>query len=106
MNARLRVAWIGGVHRAYREIVDIGDEMGIDVEVHDGRTTGRRLSALVRRMDVVIVVIGIVSHAAVQVAKREAAKSGARVHVLTSSGCGAARALLRAFVQEEAASAS
>jgi hypothetical protein len=102
MTSRLRVAWIGGVHRVDREIVGIGEEMGVDVEVHDGHTSGQRLAALVRRVDVVILVMGIVSHAAVFVAKREAAKAGVRVHVLKSCSCSAARALLAGFIQDAA----
>jgi hypothetical protein len=90
------------VHRVDREIVGIGEELGVAVEVHDGHTSGQRLIALVRRTDVVILVMGIVSHAAACVAKREAARTGVPVHVLKSCSCSAARALLARFVRQAA----
>jgi hypothetical protein len=48
----------------------------------------------VHRTDLVVIVTGTNSHNAVHVAKREAAKSGARVVILKSCGAGTARALL------------
>jgi len=97
MTARTRVAFVGGVRKVEREIVALGDKLGVDVEVHDGHTKGQgieRLAAVVHRTDLVVIVTGTNSHNAVHVAKREAAKSGARVVILKSCGAGTARALL------------
>jgi hypothetical protein len=94
---RLRVAFVGGVHRAERDLATFGAELGLEVEVHDGRVRGNakaRLAALVRRTEVLFIVTGTNSHGAVLVAKREAAKTGARVHILKACGSGTARALL------------
>jgi hypothetical protein len=94
---RLRVGFVGGHDRVEHEIVAFGAEVGIDVEVHDGHTAGTgkcRLVALVRRIDLVVIVTGTNSHNAVHLAKREAAKAGARVLILKACGVGTARALL------------
>jgi hypothetical protein len=97
MSQRLRVAFVGGVHRAGRELATFGEELGLDVEVHDGTMRGNakaRLAALVHRTDFLFIVTGTNSHGAVHVAKREAAKTGARVRILKFCGSGTARALL------------
>jgi hypothetical protein len=94
---RTRVAFVGGVRKVEREIVALGAEMGVAVEVHDGRTRGQgveQLTALVHRTDCVVIVTGTNSHNAMHVAKREAAKVGARVVILKSCGAGTARAVL------------
>jgi hypothetical protein len=94
---RPRVGFVGGHDRVEREIVSFAAELGLDVEVHNGHTRGSgkdRLVALVHRTDLVVIVTGTNSHNAVHVAKREAAKSGARIRILKSCGAGTARALL------------
>jgi hypothetical protein len=98
MNGRARVAFVGGVRKVEREIVALGEAMGLDIEVHDGHTRGQgieRLAAVVRRTDLVVIVTGTNSHNAVHVAKREAAKVGTRVVILKTCGAGTARTLLR-----------
>ncbi|MDP9034290.1 MAG: DUF2325 domain-containing protein [Myxococcota bacterium] len=97
MSARTRVAFVGGIDRLERQIVAFGEEMGIDVEVHTGRTSGAstsQLSALVRRSDLVVVVTGTNSHNAVNVIKREAARRNVTVRLVTFCGASSARALL------------
>ena len=79
-----------------RAIVAFGEEMGVDVEVHDGYTEGQgvsRLAALVHRTDRGVIATGINDHNAVQVAKREATKAGKRVLILTACGAGTAHAV-------------
>jgi len=103
---RPRVAFVGGHQRVEREIIAFGAELGLCVEVHDGHTRGNgaaRLVALVHRTDFVVIVTGTNSHNAVHVAKREAAKWGARVRILKSCGAGTARALLAEIAQANAA---
>jgi hypothetical protein len=97
MSRRVRVAFVGGHDRVERQIVSFGEELGVDVEVHNGATSGQgkaRLVSLVHRNDVVVIVTGTNSHNAVHVAKREAAKVGAQVRILKSCGAGTARALI------------
>jgi hypothetical protein len=97
MSQRLRVAFVGGVYRAGRDLASFGEELGLDVEMHDGAMRGNataRLAALVHRTDFLFIVTGTNSHGAVHVAKREAAKAGVRVRILKFCGSGTARALL------------
>jgi hypothetical protein len=97
MTARSRVAFVGGVRKVEREILAFGEEMGVDVEVHDGHTKGQgisRLAAVVHRTDLVVIITGTNSHNAVQVAKREASKAGKRVLILKACGARTARAVL------------
>lgn len=106
MSRRLRVGFVGGHDRVERQIVSFGQEVGVDVEVHNGATSGQgktRLVALVHRTDVVILVTGTNSHNAVHLAKREAAKSGAQIRILKSCGAGTARALIAELAASAAA---
>jgi hypothetical protein len=100
------VTFVGGHDRVEREIVSFGEQLGIDVEVHNGHTRGNgasRLVALVHRTDLVVIVTGTNSHNAMHIAKREAAKSGARICILKACGAGTARNLLADLVQGTAA---
>jgi hypothetical protein len=106
MSRRRRVAFIGGHERVEREIVAFGERLGLNVEVHDGHTRGNgaaRLVALIQRTDVVVIVTGTNSHNAVQLAKREAAKNGAAVRILSFCGTGKARGLLAEIARANAA---
>jgi hypothetical protein len=106
MSQRRRVAFVGGHDRVEREIVAFGEELGLEVEVHNGHTRGNgaaRLIALIQRTDVVVIVTGTNSHNAVHVAKREAARKGAVVRILSFCGAGTARALLTEIARANAA---
>jgi hypothetical protein len=97
MSQGPRVAFVGGVFRVEREIYAIASELGLHVEIHDGHTRGHataRLVALVHRSDVLFIVMGTNSHAAVNVVKKEAARSRVEVRLLKSCGAGVARAVL------------
>jgi hypothetical protein len=97
---------VGGLERLEREIVPFGRRLGLEVAMHNGHTRGggaARLVALVQRTDVVIIVTGTNSHNAVQIARREAVKSGTDVRLLRFLGTGAARALLTEIAQRAAA---
>ncbi len=105
-NRSDRVAFVGGHDRIEREIVSFAARLGIEVEMHNGHTRGNgatRLAALIQRTDVVVIVTGTNSHNAVHIAKREAAKTGARVCILKSCGTGTARALLTEIADARAA---
>jgi hypothetical protein len=97
MSRAFRVGFVGGHDRFEREVVSFGSELGLEVEVHDGHTSGpgkHRLVALVERTDLVFIVTGMNSHNAVHIAKRAAAKVGTRVRILKACGSGTARLLL------------
>jgi hypothetical protein len=100
------VTFVGGHDRVEREIVSFGAQLGVDVVVHNGHTRGNgaeRLIGLIQRTDVVVIVTGTNSHNAVHIAKREAARAGARLVILRSCGTGTARALIAEIAQSTAA---
>jgi hypothetical protein len=69
---------VGGSDRIERQIVTFGEQLGVEVEVHNGRTGGSgitRLAALVQRADLVVVT-GTNRHNAVQIAKRGLPRRG------------------------------
>lgn len=106
MSQGLRVAFVGGVFRVEREIYAIAEELGLHVEIHDGHVRGHakaRLVALVRRSDVLFVVMGTNSHAAVNVVRAEAARSAVEVRLLKSCGSGTARAVLTTLARDQSA---
>jgi|SRR5580658_10911653 uncharacterized protein DUF2325 len=106
MSRRVRVGFVGGHDRVEREIVSLGAWLGVEVEVHNGRTGGNgkeRLVALVQRADVVVIVTGTNSHNAVHIAKRAAAKSGTRIQILKACGVDTARLLLTQIARSAAA---
>ena len=77
--APVRVAVIGGLTRATWEWEQAGEDAGIVVEHHDGRTHGARASTLaeiVRRADVVVTITVPNSHNAVSIARRTANAHG------------------------------
>jgi hypothetical protein len=97
MRPLRRVGFVGGIDRIEPQILGFGERLGLRVEVHNGRVTGKsrtRLEALVHRNDLVVVVTGTNSHNAVHIVKREAAKVGVPVQLVTFCGAAAARALL------------
>jgi hypothetical protein len=96
-HAKVRVGFVGGHKRVERQIIAVGERLGVDVEVHDGSTAGQgkaRLIALVQRTHWVVIVTGTNSHNAVYIAKREAAKTGAQVLIVKACGGDTARVLL------------
>jgi hypothetical protein len=100
-----RVAFVGGLERLEREILPFGERLGLEVRMHNGHTRGggtARLVALVHRTDVVVIVTGTNSHNAVQIARREALKSGAHLRLLAYLGAGTARALLTEIARQAA----
>jgi hypothetical protein len=81
---RLRVAVVGGMTRAAELWSRAGDALGVELEHHDGRTSGRgagEIAAAVRRAHVVVIITEPNSHGGVAVARR-AAISAARPHLL------------------------
>jgi hypothetical protein len=107
VNARpLRVAFVGGLDRLERTIVEAGCALGVEVEVHHGDVHGRGSDALervIRRADRVVVVTGLNSHGGVVTAKRIARRYGVDVEIVKNCGIATARELLSAFVSRRAA---
>ncbi len=106
MGSKLRVAFVGGVQCVDRQLVALGDELGVEVEVHQGRMNSQskqRLVALIARANVMVLVTGVNSHGAVSIATREAERSGTEVRILKFCGSSRARSLLSELVQAGAA---
>jgi hypothetical protein len=106
MSPRLRVAFVGGVECVDRQLLALGDELGIDVEVHHGHMKAQskqRLVSLIARANVLVLVTGVNSHGAVSVAKREAERFGTEVRILKFCGSSKARSLLVELAQARAA---
>ena len=106
MSSRLRVAFVGGVACVDRQLVALGEELGIDVEVHQGHMEAQsrhRLVSLIGRANVLVLVTGVNSHSAVSVAKREAERAGIEVRIVKFCGSSKARSLLSELVQARAA---
>ncbi len=103
---KLHVAFVGGVECVDRQLVALGYELGIEVEVHHGhmKSQGKqRLVSLIARADAIVLVTGVNSHGAVGVAKREAAKAGVAVRYLKFCGSATARAVLSELATSTAA---
>ncbi|MGN6106764.1 MAG: DUF2325 domain-containing protein [Kofleriaceae bacterium] len=82
--SRRKVAVIGGLSRATHQWCRTGDQIGVDLEHHDGRIAGRgaaEIAAIVRRAEVVVIITDLNSHGGVGVARR-AALASERPHVL------------------------
>jgi len=96
----MQIGIVGGVERGWNTYERMAAACGHGVELHGGHIRGRgqeTLESLVRRSDVLVVVTGINSHAAVQQARRLAQKHGLRVVLWKSFGTSRFGALLQAL---------
>jgi 4-hydroxy-3-methylbut-2-enyl diphosphate reductase IspH len=69
---------VGGLDRQAPRLIDIGEAAGHRVQCHTGTLTGASASdlrSLVDRSDLVVIVTGLNSHGAVQLARRLARRS-------------------------------
>lgn len=97
----LRVAFVCGMDRLERTIVEAGEALGVEIEVHRGNVHGRGSDALervIRRADRVVVVTGLNSHGGVLTAKRIARQAGVELEIVNHCGIATARELLRGYV--------
>ena len=81
---RLRIGVIGGVERNFQQLERAAESLGCEAECHPGHMHGRKpaaLDALIRRVDVVVIVTDVNSHNAVIHARRVADAAG-RPYVL------------------------
>ena len=93
----VRVAFVGGPQRLEQELARAAEELGVEVECHDGHMTPRsraHLDALIGRADAAIVFIGVNSHGAVGLTKKLAARHGKPLTLVRSAGTTVARRML------------
>ena len=106
MTPKLRVAFVGGVECVDRQLLALGEELGIAIEVHQGHMKSQsrqRLVSLIARANLLVLVTGVNSHGAVSVAKREAERAGTPIRILKFCGSTRARSLLSELAQANAA---
>jgi len=78
-TTRHHILWVGGLDRAYRHLESFAARLGHTLEVHDGKTHGRGVEELARRVaraDVVVIVVEVNSHGAALLAKSLARREG------------------------------
>ena len=78
-RAQHNILWVGGLDRAYRHLERFAERLGHHLEVHDGKTHGRGVEDLGRRVaraDVVVIVIEVNSHGGALLAKSLARRAG------------------------------
>jgi hypothetical protein len=81
----MRIGIVGGLDRGAPGIASAARAEGHELEFHRGHMSGPHagsLRALVNRVDLVIILTEINSHAAVQLARREAKRSGRPTRIL------------------------
>ena len=99
----MRIGIIGGVERGQQNYERLAAEWGHEVELHGGHMNGRggrSLDAIVQRADLVVIVIDVNSHMAVQAAKIAARKYGRRTHIARNFGIARFSSLLESLAAE------
>lgn len=102
----MRIGIIGGIERGQQNYERLAAEWGHEVELHGGHMHGRggrSLDAIVQRSDIVVIVIDVNSHMAVQSAKLAARKYGRRTHIARNFGIARFSSLLATIAAEEQA---
>ena len=85
----MRIGIVGGVERGWTTYEQLAEHHGHEVELHGGHIRGRgseSLEALVRRSDLLVIITGINSHAAVQQARRLVRQHGRQLLIVKSFG--------------------
>jgi sugar (pentulose or hexulose) kinase len=98
MNAA-RIGIVGGVERALPLMRSIAAARGCEVEYHPGHMNGQgggRLRAMVERVQVVVIVTEVNSHAAMWQARDCARRLGRPLHIVRKFGSAQLKALLAA----------
>lgn len=88
----MKIAWIGGLDRNEETFTEVARAAGHEIEFHSGRVGGRgtdNLRRAIERADVVVLVTGLNSHGAVEVARRTAKELG--TPLVLKHTCGLAR---------------
>ncbi|HEX2734501.1 MAG TPA: DUF2325 domain-containing protein [Polyangiaceae bacterium] len=85
----MRIAVIGGRYKNLNQLTRIANELGHELEMHEGHVHGQRVLEIQRhvsRADVVVIVTGINSHAAVRIAKDWAKELGRPTLIVKQMG--------------------
>jgi hypothetical protein len=96
----MRIGWIGGIERNEAELSRQAARSGHELVFHGGHPGGRgatTVCSLVERVDFVVLVTGVNSHGAVQLAKRQIQKLGKRSLIVRKLGAARFQALLDAI---------
>lgn len=94
----MRIGIVGGLDRGAPGIAEAARAEGHELEFHRGHMSGPHsdsLRNLVKRVDLVIILTEINSHAAVQLARKEAKRSGRPTRILRKLRAGQLSELLR-----------
>jgi hypothetical protein len=104
----MRLGIIGGLDRKQALYGRIAASYGFDADFHDGKMSGpasRSLENLVDRCDLVVIVTGVNSHTAVQVARRRLRDRGRAPVLMRSCGIERFAALLASLAERSTLSA-
>jgi len=104
-ESAMQIGIVGGVERGWTTYERMAAACGHTVELHGGHIRGRgqeTLEALVRRSDLLVIVTGINSHAAVQQARKLVRHHGRQLLLLHSFGTSRFVQLLDALEAREA----
>jgi hypothetical protein len=85
----MKIGIIGGIERGWTTYEHIAARHGHEVELHGGHIHGRgqeALETLVRRSDLLVIVTGINSHAAVQQSRKLVRHYGRRLVLMKNFG--------------------
>jgi len=97
----MRIGIVGGLDRNARELEELTEAKGHQLETHTGVLTGgssvASLRALVVRSDLVLVLTDVNSHNAVHLARREARKRHRPIRILRRLGAAHLAAFLQAW---------
>lgn len=96
----MRIAIIGGMDRNQAALTRLATQYGHSLECHAGDVGGRKtetLRAIVERSDLLVLVIGVNSHSAVQLGKRFARRLGKASVILRNCGVARLQTLLDAL---------
>jgi hypothetical protein len=99
-EATMRIGWIGGIERNEAELVRQAARCGHEMVFHGGHPGGRgagEVRSLVERVDLVILVTGVNSHGAVQLAKKLIRQYEKRSLIVRKLGAARFQALLDAM---------
>lgn len=91
------VSIVGGLDRNAARVQRMGDELGLQLEVHPGHLSPLKAEGLKKslaRSAHIVVLLDLVSHGAVDKVQRTAREAGVTVHLLRTSGLSRLRSVL------------
>ncbi len=94
----MRIGIVGGVDRAHELFRTLAEQSGVELDFHVGDISGRggaALDALVERCDLIVVITGVNSHAAVWRARKQAKRCSKHCMLVSHFGVARFNVLLR-----------